>query len=300
MHLLCINASNVVAGTNNTRYLYKFPSSATFDKYSSIALVSCNMYFSWFNITAAYNNNKFSYTWIEGTVVQLTIPDGYYSVDTLNAYLQSEMYSRSHYLLDSTGKVIYLISIAENASLYAIQLYLSRCPTATEVGSASTSIYKNYSKPTSSTWIFPTINTARPSLTVSSTNTFRDIIGFSAKTYSSTATIDTVSFTSDYTPQVSPVSSIVMTCSLCNQPMSRPNNVLYSFGTTNVQFGYGINVAPSQLMFVPINAGNSNEFYVEFRDQDFQPMNIKDNQLVIMLAIKTKSDIMLENGIVEN
>lgn len=300
MHLICLNASNVLSNTNNSRYVYKFPTSATFDKYSSVALVSCNMYFSWFNITSAYNNNKFSYTWIEGTVVQLTIPDGYYSVDTLNAYLQSEMYSRSHYLLDSTGKVIYLISIAENASLYAIQLYLSRCPTATEVGSASTSIYKNYSKPTSSTWIFPTINTARPSLTVSSTNTFRDIIGFSAKTYSSTATIDTVSFTSDYTPQVSPVSSIVMTCSLCNQPMSRPNNVLYSFGTTNVQFGYGINVAPSQLMFVPINTGNSNEFYVEFRDQDFQAMNIKDNQLVIMLAIKTKSDIMLENGIVEN
>ena len=300
MHLLCINASNVVAGTNNTRYLYKFPSSATFDKYSSIALVSCNMYFSWFNITAAYNNNKFSYTWIDGTVVQLTIPDGYYSVDTLNAYLQSEMYSRSHYLLDSTGKVIYLISIAENASLYAIQLYLSRCPTSTEVGIASTSIYKGYKGPDGTTTIFTNIGTRRPSLTISSTNTFRDIIGFSAKTYSSAATIDTVSFTSDYTPQVSPVSSIVMTCSLCNQPLSRPNNVLYSFGTTNVQFGYGINVAPSQLMFVPINAGNSNEFYVEFRDQDFQPMNIKDNQLVIMLAIKTKSDIMLENGIVEN
>ena len=299
MHLLCINASNVVAGTNNTRYLYKFPSSSIFDKYSSIALVSCNMYFSWFNITAAYNNNKFSYTWIDGTVVQLTIPDGYYSVDTLNAYLQSEMYSRSHYLLDSTGKVIYLISIAENATLYAIQLYLSRCPTATEVGSASTSIYKNYSKPTSSTWIFPTINTARPSLTVSSTNTFCDIIGFSAKTYSSSATTDTVSFTSNYTPQISPVSSIVMTCSLCNQPFSRPNNVLYSFGTTNVDFGYGINISPSQLMFVPINAGNTNEFYVEFRDQDFGNMYIRDSQLVIMLAIKTKEDIMLENGIIQ-
>jgi hypothetical protein len=259
------------------------------------------MYFSWFNITAAYNNNKFSYTWIEGTVVQLTIPDGYYSVDTLNAYIQSEMYSRSHYLLDSTGKVVYLISIAENASLYAIQLYLSRCPTATEVGNTSTSIYKGYKGPDGTVTIFTGVGTRRPKITISSTNKFCDIIGFSPATYETNgSTTNTTSFTSNYTPQISPVSSIVMTCSLCNQPMSRPNNVLYSFGTTNVQFGYGINVAPSQLMFVPINAGNSNEFYVEFRDQDFQPMNIKDNQLVIMLAIKTKSDIMLENGIVEN
>ena len=77
------------------------------------------------------------------------------------------------------------------------------------------------------------------------------------------------------------------------------HNLLYSFGTTNVDFGYGINISPSQLMFVPINAGNTNEFYVEFRDQDFGNMYIRDSQLVIMLAIKTKEDIMLENGIIQ-
>ena len=237
---------------------------------------------------------------IEGTVVQLTIPDGYYSVDTLNAYLQSEMYSRSHYLLDSTGKVVYLISIAENASLYAIQLYLSRCPTATEVGNTSTSIYKGYKGPDGTVTIFTGVGTRRPKITISSTNKFCDIIGFSPATYETNgSTTNTTSFTSNYTPQISPVSSIVMTCSLCNQPFSRPNNVLYSFGTTNVDFGYGINISPSQLMFVPINAGNTNEFYVEFRDQDFGNMYIRDSQLVIMLAIKTKEDIMLENGIIQ-
>jgi hypothetical protein len=304
MHLITLNSSNVVENTNNTRYKYSFPSGITFDQYSSVALISVNLYYSWFNISANYNNNKFSYKWINGTTYNITIPDGNYTISTLSLYIQSIMYANLHYMLDGTTSKnpVYFISLAENSTLYAVQLYCNRIPTASEILSTSTSIYKNYTKPTGATWTQPTVSTARPQFIVSSTNDLRDILGISAGTYPSsvTSTADSYSVTSDYTPQVSPVSSIIMTCSLCNQKMSRPNNILYSFGATSVSFGESIDIAPSQLMFVPINAGNVTEFYVEFKDQDFGQMYIRDSQLIIMLAIKTKSDILLENGIIEN
>lgn len=305
MHLITLNSSNVVASTNNTRYKYTFPSGITFDQYSSVALISCNIYYSWFNISSSYNNNKISYKWIDTVTYTITIPDGNYSVSSLSLYIQSVMYANLHYMLDGTTSKnpVYFISLAENSTLYAVQLYCNRVPTANEILSTSTSIYKNYTKPTGATWSQPTTDTtARPQVIISSTNDLCDILGLSAGTYPSTltSTANTYSVTSDYTPQVSPVSSIIMTCSLCNQKMSRPTNILYSFNATGVSFGESIDVVPSQLMFVPITNGNTTEFYVEFRDQDFNQMYIRDPQLVIMLAIKTKSDILLENGILEN
>ena len=54
---IILNRNNVVSGTNNTKYVYQFPKKLQVDG-QEIALASLNMYYSWPNIQAMYNNNS--------------------------------------------------------------------------------------------------------------------------------------------------------------------------------------------------------------------------------------------------
>ena len=88
-----LNRNNVVANTNNTKYVYKFPK-PYISRGNEIALASLNIYYSWSNIQAYYKNNIFSYMWWDHlgqlTVrIDITIPDGNYSITTLSAFIQS-------------------------------------------------------------------------------------------------------------------------------------------------------------------------------------------------------------------
>lgn len=66
MRTLVLNSKNVVSGTNNSRYLYKFPGPVGF-KNNEIALASVSMYYSWYSISSSINNNKFQYVWYGGS-----------------------------------------------------------------------------------------------------------------------------------------------------------------------------------------------------------------------------------------
>lgn len=48
-----INRKNVVAGTNNTKYIYKFPQPIKLES-QEIALASMSIYYSWANIQDSY------------------------------------------------------------------------------------------------------------------------------------------------------------------------------------------------------------------------------------------------------
>eukprot|EP00952_Eustigmatos_sp_NYUAD-ZCMA_P012371 49780-Eustigmatos_ZCMA.PRE.1 len=116
------------------------------------------------------------------------------------------------------------MELQENQTLYAIQLNCFALPTSLPSG---------YTNPASMT--FPATSQT-PQLVVPSTN-IRDVLGFSAGTYpSSTQTTDYSTYSS-YCPQLSPVQSVIMSCSMCNNPLSIPPNVLYSFSPAGVEFG---------------------------------------------------------------
>ena len=61
--------SNIVLTTEhitskkNSELTYKFPRSVTFDEGNQIAVSNMMLYYSWFNISAANQNNFFQYTW---------------------------------------------------------------------------------------------------------------------------------------------------------------------------------------------------------------------------------------------
>ena len=101
-----MNSSNLVQDGQNNKLIYKFPNSVVF-KNNSIAVSSVSMYYSWFNISRAFMNNTFSYSWTQGTTIttyQVVIPDGLYEISQINAYLQFVMISNNTYLIDASGK----------------------------------------------------------------------------------------------------------------------------------------------------------------------------------------------------
>ena len=289
MYVLILNSTNVVANSNNTKFIYQFPSAVTFEAGSQIAVSSINMYYSWFNINGnLYNNNTFSYVWFDATgaltvTVKVVIPNGNYSIATLNDYIQSVLVTNGHYIVQtSTGKFVYHIEMLTNPTYYAVQLnvyYMMTQATATASG---------YTKG-SNTWIFPATNLC-PQVIIPSTNTFKSLIGFNSGNYPSASASTSQSFLSAVTPTLSPVSSVVMTCSLCEQKYSLPDNVLFCFTSGNTSFGDMINIQQSALSFVNIRSGTYNQVQISLTDQNYGMMNINDPQLVIMLTIRTLED----------
>ena len=78
MKTLCLNSKNIVEGSKNSQLLYNFPSgSIHLDQGDQLALSSVSMYNSVLNITAALDNNSYTYYWIDGTANTVTMPDGF-------------------------------------------------------------------------------------------------------------------------------------------------------------------------------------------------------------------------------
>ena len=292
MHVLILSGANVVAGSNNTQYRYNFPQSINLDKYASIALLKLDIYYCWFNISSSlYNNHQFSYKWFDSsgnlTVTRtVTLADGNYTVSDLNKAFQSVMFANNHYLKDADGNIVYYLSFDTNATLYAIQMYCNPLPTALPTG---------YTKPVAdTTWKLPTVFATTPQIIIPSTGNFSKLFGIPAGTYPSATQASKYSITSVTTPMMSPASSLLMCCSLCNQPYSVPSNVLYSFNAGASSFGDIITVAPNSLSFLPCKQGSYNQMTIEFKDQDYNNVKLQDNQMVMMLVLRTRSDIELE------
>jgi len=271
------------------KFRYDFPVGSVSFKDDQVAVSSVQIYYSWFNITSSntgsrYNNNVFQYYWYDNTgqigPFTITIPDGYYSVATLNAYLQSQMVANNHYLVDSFGDYVYYLELVENPSAYAVQFNSFPIPTA---------LPALWTNPGGMT--FPAV-ASTPQLVILSTNSFKDIIGFNAGTYPAITQATNYSKISDYTPQVSPVSSIVMTCSLVQNRYAIPNTLIYSFTPAGTAFGDIINVQPSELSFNDISDTTVNSIEITFLDQNLRDIKLNDTQLCILLVIKNKYEYL--------
>lgn len=286
MKSLIINGTTVVSNGFNDTYKYNFPVGSVEFKDDMIALSSINMYYSWFNITSGntgsrYNNNQFQYVWYNAAgsaTFTITIPDGYYSVAGLNSFLQSRMVANGHYLVNASGQFVYYLEFIENPNYYAVQFNSYPIPTALPAG---------WTNPAGLT--FPAVATT-PQIIISSTNNFSRIIGFNAGTYPSPVQATNYSKISNFTPQVSPVNSLIVSCTLLNNKYAIPSTLLYSFSPAGTVFGDLIVEKPPELAFVDIQDGNYTDFTIEFRDQNLNRIAINDPNLVILLLIKNRKE----------
>lgn len=288
---IILNKNNI-ANKSNNYLVYNFPSTVEFKKGDTIAVNHLNLYYSWFNITSKYNNNFFQYKWWDenGDLVNIhdiTIQDGFYSVQTLNEYLISIMKNRGHYLeLIDSGNPVFFIEFLRNSSYYSVQIKLSSLSDFVDMGSglvASSSIFKS---PVG--WTYPsTFET--PELIIPSNNNFYKLLGFSPKTLSGDTTGDVInsqySFLNDIPPVMLPSSSFIITCNMVSNELSNPNNILYSFTIPN-DVGFEMMINPSSdVIYSKIKEGRYDKIELKIYDQNFIPLDIIDEDMLIVLSI---------------
>ena len=87
---IIITQKNLVPGTTNT-FEYKFSNNVDFSNLD-IGLSQASIFHSWFNISAAKNNNQFSIihpiSGAANTTLNFTIPDGGYEILDLTNFLR--------------------------------------------------------------------------------------------------------------------------------------------------------------------------------------------------------------------
>ena len=280
-----LNKDNIVPGTGNAVLKYNFPSSENFKK-AGMTLTHLSIMNSWFNITRTLGNNKFSYKWFDisgnlSEVFDVEFQDGYYSVSSLNSYMQGILVSRGHYLRRvSSGEYVYHLEFLTSTDYYAIQLncYAMRTESADYLrGSTS--------------WGWPSQYTT-VQIIIPSTNKFKELVGFVEGTYPEVSDINDHSFLSNVTPTMDPVSTLFLHCSLISQGgFSDPDDILYAFTAGNAPLGTTIEKIPPKDNYAGIRDGLYQSFTIEIKDQDYRRVNVRDPVMMFQLTFRQPVEV---------
>lgn len=274
----------IVLNLNNRvsthQYTYKLSRPVDFSQFE-VALGSVSIYYSWKAITAARGNNTFKIIWptvATTTTYTLTISDGTYSAADLNSYLQYWSIQNKLYLINSTtGSYQYFVSCAENPAAYAIQFTMS--PYVAQAG---------FVQPSGAPAFSTSGYTPQLQIIDTGSTSFSAIVGFTQGTYPAAQQATQYTAVSNQTPQVDPVSAVIVGCSNLYNPLASNSQVLHTFTSAGVGFGGLITTSQAQgLAYAPMQ-GSSNEITVAFYTQDMTPLQIVDPNLVIRLLMREK------------
>lgn len=253
-----------------------FPSTVNLNEYEC-GLASGYLYFSWYSISASLNNNKFQLTVPTSTTpatYTITIPDGSYNISDLNNYLQFWFIQNGIYITsDADGTNTFYASFQLSPTSYSVQFITTPLPT---------SLPADF---TSGGMTFPVSANQHIQLTILSNNDFKDIIGYNAGTYPTSAT-NTGAKTkdSDYTPNVNPIQAVQIRLSVLSNELSS-NNQLLSVFTNNARFGGLIDISNNETHFVKC-AGIHREVVLSLYDQLGRPLQLLDPNVAIKLLFR--------------
>ena len=121
---------------NNT-YQFVFSQNITTTPTTRLTISQLSVPFSWYNITSDIGNNQFVYTFTDKAATHtftVVIPDGYYDIQTLNAYLQFSMIKNGHYLVDQFGNYKYYLEFVWNLTFYRAQVNSFVLPSSLPAG----------------------------------------------------------------------------------------------------------------------------------------------------------------------
>jgi hypothetical protein len=306
MRTIVLNQSNVVPDGNNNTLVYRFPSNATF-KDNMIALQSLSMYYSWFNITAAFGNNKLTFNWVNAagtnnyTTYTITIPDGLYEITDLNEYLQFVFFNANSlttsqispvpaapfYLTDAAGDRVYYVQLSVNANRYSVQLDTYNVPTSLPVGWTNTG-----------GTLLP-LQTFNPVVTFQAD--FNKIVGFpttfisaqnqnNASPNPNTPTAykigSTFSYISTLSPQVQPNPTLLLTISNVSNDWGTPSGTIYGI-TPSVAIGKQIVEKPPEYAWQPLMDSQSvPQLRLQLLTVTGETVQLRDPNMCILLVIK--------------
>lgn len=274
MKSIVLNSTNVIQGSSNSVYQFDFPKSYNFKKSSKLALQSLAIPYSWYNITAAYNNNQIKIVYNNITNI-MTLPDGWYDITAINSALQNFTLLSSNnlpYAIDNNGNYIYFIEFIYNITNYSVQLNSYPCNLSTNWTNPKNAILNGYC----------------PQITIP--NNMSLILGLPQNTLmpltnNVNSNYSTQSSFYGLIPNFNPVNAVIVRCDLLYSQYSNPSDVLFSFNTQNQSFGNNIAFQNSSLALMSIASGNKTGLKISFYDQNYNRLNILDNNLVIQLLI---------------
>ena len=211
----------------------------------------------------------------------LTLDDGFYTVNALNARIQQFCIEKGMYLTDGSGNNVYYLSVSPNSTAYANQIITKLVPLSLPVG---------YVAPTSPAFAGYPTTTRRPPYIEILNNSFSKYLGFTSGTYGKDVIAD-YNVLSNIIPQGSIVNSLIVKCSLVNNGCSNQSDILDAFaigGSSGGTFGGNLNYTNNIEKWVRISEGRYNNFIVTIVDQNNNEISILDNNLLINFLIRVK------------
>lgn len=244
---------------------------------------NCILYYSWYNITAALNNNVFQLTIPTATpaTYTITLPDGAYNISTLNDYLQYWFVQNGFYITNNTtGVNTYYAAFVVSPQSYQVQFITTALPTSTPSGYTAGSGL-------SDKW--PASSNQSMQLIVPSTNSFKSIIGFAAGTYPASPTITGTTYTASSTvvPNVNPIYGVQLRLNCLYNSLSSNSQLLYTFTNNGVGIGALIDASPNFYQPVPCS-GSFSEIVLSLFDQNGNPLALIDPNVMIKISFRKR------------
>jgi len=289
MRTLIINSTNLILDGENNKLVYRFPNSVHF-KDSFISLSQAQMYYSWFNITSAFNNNIIQYIWINGAGVQttytITIPDGLYEVSTLNQLLQYTFIQNGHYLVNS-GQNVYYAELILNPSRYAVQINTFLFPTSLPVGYTNPAAVPFPPQSFNPSIILPpSINNILGFVPNFTTNiNLNNAFVPPVSPYVSKLANGTLSYISTTAPNLQPNSSVIINISNIDNQYAQPTGTCYTIIPT-VGIGEVINEQPVNYIWNKLIPGTYNQLTISILGNNLAPIKIQDPSMTFVFVIK--------------
>lgn len=298
--VLVLNSSNV-SGNYLSNYTYRFTNgSIDIPPNSEMCVSSVTLPYSWFNINnPVYSNGVFQYNYpnITGSFTTYTVnfTPGFYQVADINNFIQLYMYQQGQYILLGTGAIIYFINLLTNQAYYTNQFIMNIVPLSANV----VSYYGTGA--TIGGGVYPTVQSCCQAVIPANTSangltSFGTLIGYSAGNYPNTAfpilpsgTISSsnrsVNTLGNITPNLTPVNSLILTSNLVNNSITVPSNILDSFNI-NSEFGANITYTASFEKLVSLVSGKYQTMTLTLLDQNGNPIQANDGNILITLIIK--------------
>lgn len=306
-----INSSHY-QGSNVYKYTLPQGRYLTLTNNHSVAVSSCSIYNSTFNIRKEWNNNKvvllfegFNQNAVEeddtikyfstytddvtGVVlgtkcVEITILDGYYDVVSLDAYLQNICERLGLYLQSTNGgQNMFFIQALTNPQRYKCQINLFTIPNTLPTGYMLPS-NASFSLPSQASTLqvyFPTVYNN------SKYGNLGTIFGFKSGVMlplSGDITTDSANL-SQVTPVVSPISTYLLACNLVKNEYAIPNDVLLQLNLGSSKFG-GIVPYNDQPIYVTCQNQQTQSIVITLYDENYNALDINDAQFSLVLSIK--------------
>jgi hypothetical protein len=274
---IILNSNNVIKNNNYANQLqFNFINgSFSVKKNMKLQLVSAQIPYSFYNISNYYQNNKFNVYWPKGTqmvLYNITLPDGFYSVDSINKYLKYWSELNNLYLIDNNGNHIYYINMSVNTTYYANEIILTPIPS---------SLPTNWTAP--SGFQFPNM-LKTPQIEILNNN-FQKFLGFNYSLYPSSPQSTLYDVLSSNIPKSTEINSIFLNCNLVNNNVSVPSNVFDVIGIYNSQFGSNINYEAKINKKVDLKEGTYNNLVIQLLDDNLNLLPILDSNIILNLLI---------------